>query len=209
VIGAVNLSLMPIQPLILQLRYSNYAQDSESGLLTINDTLRLATTTANYGLTANYMFGQQRDQQLSLYSGRTTIVDQSPVKRLQDLTTDMVSLTYSWSLADIGLRVSPSVHYNRYDYESSLQERYGGGAGVSKSFADKKLSIQYVASYSRNDIDAKQNGYVWNNRWGVTYKPYTAGAINFSLQHISNRTILQDDFTEWRGRIQYTHQLGL
>lgn len=208
VIGSANLTIMPITPLIFSVRYSNYTQQSESGLVVINDTLRLATTSSNIGLTGNYILGSQKNQNLALYAGRTEIVDNSPEQRLENLKMDMISLSYSWSLKSIDMRISPSVNYNRYAYPESRQERYGGGLTLTKSLLDKKMNLSMGTNYSRNDIDVYQNGHVWSNRLGISYTPYTSGTFNLSLQQISNQTVIESPFTEWRGRIQYTQKLG-
>ena len=208
IIGAANATFMPITPLVFSLRYSNYTQNSESGLLAINDTLRLATTSSNFGLTGNYTLGSAKNQNLGLYAGRTEIVDNSPIERLQNLTMDMVSASYSWSHKESGFRISPSLNYNRYRYPESRQERFGAGLTLSKGLMEKKLNISVGTNYSRNDIDTYQNGYVLSSRLGVTYSPYPSGTFNLSLQHISNQTILESAFTELRGRIQYTQKIG-
>jgi hypothetical protein len=202
------MTLMPVQPLVLSLRYSNYTQNSESGLLVINDTLRLATTSANYGLMAHYTMGEERKNSLSGYLGRTTITDQSPVARLGNLTTDIATLTYTYTLPGTDFRLSPTLNYARYQYPESRQERFGGGINISKSLMKKKILLTAGTNYSRNDIDTFKNGYVLSSRLGLTFSPYATGAINVSLQHISNQTILQDAFSELRGRIQYTQKLG-
>lgn len=208
VIGSANVTLMPIDPLVLSLRYSNYTQNSESGLQVINDTLRLATTSANFGLTANYTIGTSRDKSIAFYGGRTTITDNSPVERLDNLTTDMISASYTQMFTDLELRVSPSINYNSYHYPSSRQERIGGGLTVSKTFFEKKVNLSLGSNYSRNDIDQFKNGYSISSRVGIGYTPYKSGTFNVSLQHISNQTIIEDAFSEIRGRIQYTQKLG-
>lgn len=208
VIGAANVTVMPIAPLVISVRYSNYTQNSESGLQVINDTLRLATTSANTGLMANYTLGSTKNKSIAFYAGRTTITDNSPVVRLDDLTTDMISASYSQSFTDLDLRVSPSINYNRYLYPSSRQERIGAGLTLTKAFMEKKLSLSLGSNYSRNDIDTYNNGYVISSRMGVSYTPYKSGTFNLSMQHISNQTILEDAFSEIRGRIQYTQKLG-
>jgi hypothetical protein len=208
VIGAANVTVMPIAPLVISVRYSNYTQNSESGLQVINDTLRLATTSANTGLMANYTLGSTKNKSIAFYAGRTTITDNSPVVRLDDLTTDMISASYSQSFTDLDLRVSPSINYNRYLYPSSRQERIGAGLTLTKAFMEKKLSLSLGSNYSRNDIDTYNNGYVISSRMGVSYTPYKSGTFNLSMQHISNQTILDDAFSEIRGRIQYTQKLG-
>jgi len=208
VIGSANVTLMPIDPLVLSLRYSNYTQNSESGLQVINDTLRLATTSANFGLMANYTIGTSRDKSIAFYGGRTTITDNSPVERLDNLTTDMISVSYTQMFTKLELRVSPSINYNNYQYPSSRQERMGGGLTVSKTFFEKKVNLSLGSNYSRNDIDQFKNGYSISSRVGIGYTPYKSGTFNVSLQHISNQTIIEDAFSEIRGRIQYTQKLG-
>jgi len=208
VIGAANVTVMPIAPLVISLRYSNYTQNSESGLQVINDTLRLATTSANMGLMANYTLGSARNKSIAFYAGRTTITDNSPIVRLDDLTTDMISASYSHSFTELDLRVSPSLNYNRYLYPSSRQERIGAGLTVTKAFMEKKFSVSLGSNYSRNDIDTFNNGYVISSRMGISFTPYKSGTINLSMQHISNQTILEDVFSEIRGRIQYTQKFG-
>lgn len=208
VIGAANVTLMPIDPLVLSLRYSNYTQNSESGLQVINDTLRLATTSANFGLMANYTLGTSRDKSIAFYAGRTTITDNSPVERLDNLTTDMISASYTQMFTNLELRVSPSINYNSYHYPSSRQERIGGGLTVSKTFFEKKVNLSLGSNYSRNDIDEFKNGYSISSRVGIGYTPFKSGTFNVSLQHISNQTIIEDAFSEIRGRIQYTQKLG-
>ena len=121
---------------------------------------------------------------------------------------DRISASYSHTIPELDLRVSPSLNYNRYLYPSSRQERIGGGLTVTKSFLEKKISLSLGSNYSRNDIDEFKNGYVISSRVGLSYTPYKTGTFNFSLQHISNQTILEDAFSEIRGRLQYTQKLG-
>lgn len=208
VIGAANATFMPLTTLVFSVRYSNYTQNSESGLVVVNDTLRLATTSSNLGVTANYTLGKTKNQSATLYAGRTSIVDNSPVERLDALTMDMVSASYAWSFKEIDFRISPSVNYNRYAYPDSRQERFGGGLTLSKSLLDKKINLSMGSNYSRNDIDAFRNGYSISSRLGVSFTPYKSGTFHVSLQHISNQTLIEDAFTEIRGRIQYTQKLG-
>lgn len=208
VIGSANCTFMPITTLVLGVRYSNYTQNSESGLVVINDTLRLATTSANIGLTANYTLGKDKNQSVALYAGKTDIIDNSPVERLADLKMGMINASYSWSLKSIDFRISPSVNYNKYQYPDSRQERFGGGLTLSKALMEKQLNLSLGTNYSRNDIDDFRNGYSISSRIGISYSPYKSGTFNFSLQHISNQTIIEDAFSEFRGRIQYTQKLG-
>ena len=170
-ISSVNAQYRPDKTFLLALRYSNYQRETTAGLLELNDTLRQVNVARNAGLTTSY----------TLRKGGNTIVltlnaGYQEVEDISDLT-GLKSSIRSWNLGfgpsirfSNGLRLRPSLRYNRNQSADFEQDRLTGGLQLSRQLLDKKLMISLNANYGFTNRAGASTGSVLQSRLNVRYR---------------------------------------
>ena len=204
-IGSVQLSLRPSKQFNANLRYGNYQRENRSGLIELNDTLRFVNVAQQSGLGLSYRIdGLTKDYTIGLNINHQSIEDQSAVARLSnDVVSYSASLRAGIDFKNLGLQVTPTANYNRYDVSEILQERYGLGIRIGKQFNEKKTSVNLTGSYNFNDYNQKRNGEVWLTRFMFSTKLMEAHRIGFTASYVNRSSILRKSFREFRSRLTY------
>lgn len=203
----VNLTVAPSRSFAITGRYSNFQTDRAPGLISVNDSLRFARATANYGLTPRVSFGSK--------DRRSTITASVNYQNLEDLLNEETTgrtidnynanLTYSLSIRPSRTSISISALANENIIVDRETRRLGGNIRLSQKLAKKKLTLTTTAGYLQNYLNGLADGSSITARVGIRYrvkKKYNA-SVNVNYLNRSGLTAFQ----EFRGTVKFTYLL--
>lgn len=199
-----TLNFTPSKSFYASLKYSNFQTTSENQVVAINDTLRFFSVTQQYGLVSGYSWGgKHRKYKINGSLFMQNVDDRSVVERLEDISILNTSINATVDLRDIKLKVTPSLHYYKYDFTDRNQERYGLGVRVSKELMHDRLNLSANGRYDINDINKLNDGTVGYYRFQATYKTTERSTISWVSSYRSTASVLRNNFNELRSRIRY------
>lgn len=206
-ISSASLNFTPSKKASIHLRYSNYQHENSTGLVAINDTFRILTTTNTLMMNGLYQVYSTEQMQFStnLNIFRNGIVDESMLSRGGFVGTGInLGFPIQWKLKNMSL--TPSLFFNRYEFVDYTQGRVGAGASVSKSFFNKKYNVSLSGMYSQNQQDGKSNGQILNFSTNMSYKINASNSINLRLYYFDNVVIVGQANEELRGNMSYGYR---
>lgn len=210
VIGSATASYLPNQDLNVMFRYANYQHENQSGLVAVNDTLKILTTTHTLNLSTQVQFLKTEDYNTKFHLNifRNQVVDEASIgERDGNFAGNGVSSKISYTSENIELSGGPIFNYTHYAFSTFTQGRLGGGFFISKSFLDKRLNTSAQFVINQNQYDGKSNGslktYSVRSRFNIT----KSHNINLRVFYLDNVTLLSDSYRELRFNINYGYSL--
>lgn len=204
-IGAVSASYIPSKSLSLQGRFSNYQHQNESGLVVVNDTLKILTTTQSISLS-----GMSRITENDRYATsanlnifRNNVVDEARIEGGNVFLGTGANARMNFELKHLFLTLSPFLNVNNFKYAISKQGRVGGGVAISKSWLDRKWTNSLSLAWNQNTFDGKANGSLTNVSLSSRYKVDKRHNLNLRIFYIDNVVLVTRSYTELRGNLSY------
>ncbi len=195
-IGALTAVFRPAKNFNMMLRYSNYQHESTTGLLAINDTFRIFTTTHNSMFSTQFTLlendAKNIKTQWNIFNNQ--IIDQTDEFNASGSFNGFgVNGKITLGVKNINLSVGPSLNFNRYKSKYNTTGRLGAGIFLSKSFFDKKINLSTTFLYNQNQLDGKSNGQL------ISGRVHARGAL--SKAHSLTMTINFNDQAPLAGRV--------
>lgn len=189
-------------------QWSNYQYETQDGLIELNDTLRLVNVTRQSGIIINHT-GQGEVWQTGFSTSlhRQAILDQSPISSLgMDINSTQAQLSIKVNYLPIQLKCTPSVFYAQYLFPGRIQERYGLGLQVQKSFFDKKVNAGGQIRIARNDVDHLRNGHTTTFRLNGSWQLEKGHSFAASISLLDKESTLSPSYTESRSTLSYAYR---
>ena len=210
IIGSSTVSYFPNTDLNFMLRYANYQHENQSGLVAVNDTLKILTTTHNLNLSTQFTFLKNEVYstkcQLTLF--RNQVVDEAAIgERDGNFAGNGISARFSYSNEGLSLTAGPIFNYTNYAFSTFTQGRLGGGLFVSKSLLKKKLNVNGQFLIHQNQYDGKSNGNVKTISLRTRYIINQHHNLNFRLVYFDNQTLLSTSYSELRFNLNYGYTI--
>ncbi|MBC6995465.1 hypothetical protein QWY85_10315 [Neolewinella lacunae] len=207
-IGSLFATLAGRERWSLGVNYSNFNQDHRpSALVIFNDTLRIASTTENYG--ANWTLSGKGGPNRALGTFVATINLQrtnndNPLSEgFDDLRTLFSSLNYSLRLANQTSTLTTAINYSEVDVADRLTTGYGGTLGWRQQLANKKIQVAITNTYNRNSVDGTPDGFSNALRGNLTWQASKLHAFDFGFSWLERTSSAGFSFTEQRGTLSY------
>jgi len=201
-----NLTIMPSRNFTIAARYSNFQTDRTPGLVAVNDSIRLATTTGGIGITPRYSFGtKEKRSTIVLGYNRQNLTDLLAEEDSgKDIVNDIVNLSYSINLKPKETRVSLSLVGNRNQVRDIERNRLGINLAYSKKVADNKLQLNVGVGGFQNYRDGFSEGFSVSGRVGARYKLEKSTSISTMINFVNRSGT--SGYQEIRGNINATYR---
>jgi hypothetical protein len=192
--------------LALQASYNNLAQNTETAVVDVADSLRLTTRSQGWNVGWTIKPGKQKEKphSLTLQASQNTF----------DLIQNDLSLSTNSSFnGNVGYRynvknswnMSATLNYNDFTLgDGRTATRYGLIMGYGKNFTES-LNVRLQGSYKLNLTDAVQDGYVVNAGFNIQWKIQKKHQILLGSSALWRQTNLQRAKEEWRWRANYSY----
>ncbi|MEM6342401.1 MAG: hypothetical protein AAF927_00925 [Bacteroidota bacterium] len=188
-IGSASLFLNPIKALQINLNYSNFQRDNESGFVEIEDTLRVVNLTQLQSLNISYRAKTQGPTlRLRASVSRQSIEDQSVYRPIDNHLNSLVGSFHAglhWKEA--GFRLTPSLQYRQMDFRGDLRQTYGFGLQLSQALLEKKLRLQARFSLRQTMSQQGNDNTALNLRASGRFKLSKRQNINLNLHYLSRQ----------------------
>jgi hypothetical protein len=207
-IGSATATFIPGKQLQIMGRYANYQQESQSGLVEVNDTFRILTITHSIYFNTQWKIVEDDVKAFSVgvnYFNNNVIDEAARSFRSQDnnFTGTGVNGRVSYHYKPKGISFGPVFNYNVYEFAAFSQGRVGAGLHLNKSFLDKKINTGLQLMRQQNLFNGKSNGYnsniSLNARAAVTRKQ----SLGLRMMYLNNESVLTPSFQEFRANIVY------
>lgn len=210
IIGSAMATYLPNQDFNVMFRYANYQHENQSGLVAVNDTLKILTTTHTLNLSSQFQFlkTEEYNSKFHLTLFRNQVVDEAALgERDGNFSGNGISSKITFSHERFAVSGGPIFNFTNYEFSSFNQGRIGGGLFVSKSFFDKKLHTNAQIVIHQNQYDSKANGKIKTYSIRTRYNINKSHNLNFRLFYLDNVTILSDSYSELRFNLNYGYVL--
>ena len=189
-------------------QWSNYQYETQDGLIELNDTLRLVNVTRQSGLIVNHNGqGEVWQSGFSASLHHQSIRDQSPIASLgSDINSTQTQVSIKVNYLPIALKCTPSIFYARYELPGRIQERYGLGLQVQKSFFEKKVNTGIQFRIARNDVDQLRNGHTMTFRVNGSWQMEKGHSIALSIGLMDKESVLSPSYSETRSTLSYAYR---
>jgi hypothetical protein len=206
IIGA-NVTLVANQKFTIAARYNNFQTDRTPGIVAVNDSLRFARSTAGYGLTPRYMFGNKdRRSVITLGYNHQVLNDLlAEVEQDNGIANDVVNLSYSLSMIPSGTRLSFTLVGNRNIIKSIERNRLGLNLGFTKTMLDKKFNLNIGVGGFQNYLGGTSEGYSITSRLGLRYRIDKSINISSNFNFVNRSGDL--GYQEIRGNLRFSYRL--
>lgn len=208
VIGSVNAALSAGARSSLNFNYANFTQDHRpNALVVFNDTLRIASSTANYGLTWSTSGKGGKGRPVGTFTAtanyQQTDNDNPLNEGFDELSTLFGSLNYSLRLGNQTTTFSFGTNYNSVQVFNRLTVGLGGTLGWRQQLADRKLSLNLTNTFNQNTVDGEADGFSNALRGNIVWRAGKLHSFNLGFSWLERTSTQGFGFSEKRGSIGY------
>ncbi|MEM1217613.1 MAG: hypothetical protein AAGH79_01815 [Bacteroidota bacterium] len=210
-IGSGVISINPVPVLGLDLTYSNFNIENRPGtILVLNDTLRVASATNQYGANLRYSILPESGQitNVLLSANYQNTLDDNP---LSELYTEVEALFLNLSVHQIfanrSTQASLGVHYNTVTSAFLESAGYGANGQVRQSFRENTLQLQLTNAFTLNEVGEIRDGWTNSLQFRTQWKLHPQHALSLGLFWIQRKSTQLNAFSEYRGQLQYIYTL--
>ena len=206
-IGAMNVSIQPKPEWGLDLNYSNFSQDHRPGTIELlDDTLRIASTTHNFGGSARYSMLSEGAVTTFLLNGSYQLTDnQNPLNDgFQEVNALFTSLAASHAFQNQTTQAQGSLNYNQIGVGEVKTVAYGLNLGARQFLLEQRLALNLNNTINLNRVDGTQDGWTNMLHFGATYKVNQWNAFGLNFSWLKRTTSTLNPFSEIRGQINYS-----
>lgn len=209
-IGSLTTNYIPNKNLQVMARYSNFQQESQSGLVEVNDTFRILTITHSIYFNTNWKIidDDVKGVSMSFNFFNNQVIDEATRNfRLQDNNFSGIGVNgrvnYQYKPWDFS--IGPLFNYNLYEFVDFNQGRVGGGIHVNKSFLSQKIHNTMQIIRQQNLFNNKGNGHNTNINLNARFTISKKQNIGIRFMYLNNQSILTTSFNEIRANIVYAY----
>lgn len=194
-IGSANLQVAPFAKFSVSAQYSNYATQQESGLMNLNDTVRIFQVNHNINITPSYVItADQYYHSFALAAGSQILIDKNIfTEEFSESMTNNYNFSYRFKNNSASYGLSGGLNYLTLDAAQADVTRYGMSIGAEKELWDKKLNVNFSGMYNLSQLNGNSDGSVINGNLDINYRPHQAHSFSVRGQAILNRTTIGFD----------------
>lgn len=207
-IGSANVSLTVGARSSLNFNYANFSQDHRpSALVIFNDTLRIASTTANYGLSwsVSGKGGKGRPQGTFTATGNYQQTDNdNPLSEgFDEVATRFGSLNYSLRLGNGTTTFTLGTNYTGVSVFGRQTTGAGATLGLRQQLAGQKIGLQITNTFNRNAVDGTADGFSNSLRGSLTWRAGKNHQFSLGTSWLERSSDLGFGFSERRANLGY------
>jgi hypothetical protein len=206
IVSNTNINWNFNKSLALQASYNNLAQNTETQILDVADSLRLTTRSQGWNIGWTIKPGKQKEKPHSLIlQASRNIFDliQNDLS-LSTNTNFNGNIAYRFNLKN-NWNLTATLNYNDFTIgDGRVANRYGLILGYGKNI-NENLNARLQGSYKLNFTDEVQDGYVVNAGLNIQWKINKKHQLLLGSSALWRQTTLQNPKEEWRWRANYSY----
>jgi len=208
-IGNINVSYNPSAKFGIDANYGNYCISQSAGRLPLNDTTKVHQMTHNLSVTPRLiLITEEKSHMILLLYNMAIFYDQNKfTSALTYFTSQTGQIIYILGLLKPGWSFTFGLTYNSFNTCLTDNTGAGGTFGVSKSFLQDKLSLNWNNSLIRSWTDM-DNGWVLNSNLTGNYKITKHHAMRLNVYFTGNYNdpgSVSKSFNEIKGDLGYVY----
>ncbi len=193
IISAANVQVNPFPQFSVNAQYSNYATQQSSGLVQLNDTIRIFQVNHSVSVTPSYFIAKdQFYHSFVLALSQQTLEDRN--RFTEDFTesiTNNANFNYQLRNNQFDYTLSGGLNYLDLANMNQNVQRYGFSAGAQKGFWENKFSLGFNSMYNLSEAEGQSDGFILTNAVNISFTPFQAHAFVIRGQNILNRTSIE------------------
>ena len=189
-INSAFMQVTPAPQFTLAAQYGNYATQQSSGLVSINDTIRVFQVNHNISVTPSYYIsGEVFMQTFVLSLSRQMLQDQNDfTENLTESQTNNANFNYQLTNNPLGYTLTAGLNYLDLAAATQDVQRYGFTLGANKTLWSEKIKIGLTGMYNLSSADGESDGYIFTTNFNFSFIPVPAHAFVIRGQSIANNT---------------------
>ncbi len=196
-IGSMALNFNPSTKFGISLNYANYGTSQASGLIQLNDSIRMSVVNTTFG--GNARFSNVNERYVSsfvLMANYSEMNDQNQYTREFTESNSVVgNLTYNFSLVKTGTSFNASYNYTKFDNNFNGVVTHGPVTGISKRFLNNKLTTSFNMNYQKRSVDGSDDGGIFQSSLRFSYTIKKKHSINIEGYYTKNNSNNVSSFT--------------
>ena len=196
-IGSMALNFNPSTKFGVSLNYANYGTSQASGLIQLNDSIRMSVVNTTFG--GNARFTNMNERFVSsfvLMANYSEMNDQNQYTQAFTESNSIVgNFTYNFSLVKTGTSFNASYNYTRFNNNFNGVSTHGPVAGISNRFFDNKLTTSFNINYQKRSVEGTDDGGIFQSSLRFSYKIKKKHTINIEGYYTKNNSNNVSSFT--------------
>ena len=196
-IGSMALNFNPSTKFGISLNYANYGTSQASGLIQLNDSIRMSVVNTTFG--GNARFTNMNERFVSsfvLMANYSEMNDQNQYTQAFTESNSIVgNFTYNFSLVKTGTSFNASYNYTRFNNNFNGVSTHGPVAGISNRFFDNKLTTSFNINYQKRSVEGTDDGGIFQSSLRFSYKIKKKHTINIEGYYTKNNSNNVSSFT--------------
>jgi len=202
-IGSAALNFNPTSKFGMSVNYANYGTSQASGLIQLNDSIRMSVVNTTYG--GNIRFTNVNERIVSSFIIMTNYNEFNDQNQYTQDFTESSSVvgnaSYNFSIVKTG--TSFNVSYNVTNFKNNFSNVFSHGpvAGVSMQFLEKKLTAAVNLNYQKRRSDEVDDGGIFQGSLRFSYRIKDKHTFNLESFYTRNNSGNISSFTYNEQRI--------
>ncbi|WP_375577549.1 hypothetical protein ABWH96_10855 [Marivirga tractuosa] len=190
VISSTNMQVNPFPQFSVNAQYSNYATEQSSGLVKLNDTIRVFQVNHSISITPSYFIAKEQFYHTFVLAlSKQTLQDKNRfTENYTESVTNNANFNYQLRNNQFAYTLSGGLNYLKLNNVSQELNRYGFSAGAEKGLWEEKVKLGLNGMYNISRADGQGDGFILTNTLNISYIPSPAHAFIIRGQSILNRT---------------------
>lgn len=207
-IGSLNASLAAGARSNLSFNYANFSQDHRpSALVVFNDTLRIASTTANYGLSWSLSGKGGKGKPVGTFTAtanyQQTDNDNPLSEGFDAVSTRFGSLNYGLRLGNGTTTFTIGTNYTGVEVFGRETTGLGGTLGFRQQLVGRKISLSLTNTFNRNAVDGTADGFSNALRGNLTLRAGKLHQFSLGASWLERASDQGFGFSEQRANLGY------
>jgi hypothetical protein len=211
-IGSVNLSLNPNRKYGLDIQYGNYGVTQRSGIIPLNDTIRMAIANQNVNLINRFTsINKSRALTIVLLNTYQEMTNLNPLfPAFIESKVIIGNLNLNYTLIKNGINFSGGYNYSRSMFSQGIIELSGPMIGFGKNMLKNKMNLSLSGGFQSSRFNGNSNGITINSGLNLNYRISKKNnfTLNFRLIKNTSNNPVSVPFTEGFISAGYQYTLG-
>lgn len=196
-IGSAAVNFNPTTKFGMSLNYANYGTSQASGLIQLNDSIRMSVVNTTYG--GNVRFTNVNERFVSSFIIMTNynqFEDENQyTKEFTESSSVIGNASYNFSIVKTG--TSFNISYNVSNFSNNFNDVFSHGpvAGVSMQFLEKKLTTGINLNYQNRRVGEESDGGIFQASMRFSYRIKKKHTFNLDGFYTKNNSGNVSSFT--------------
>ena len=211
-IGSINLSLNPSRKYGFDIQYGNYGVTQRSGIIPLNDTIRMAIANQNVNVINRFTsINKTRALTIVLLNTYQEMTNLNPLfPAFIESQVVIGNLNVNYTLIRTGINLSGGYNYSRSSFSQGIIELSGPLIGFGKNMLKNRMNASISGGFQSSKFNGISNGITINSGVNLNYRISKSNnfTLNFRLIKNTSNNPVSVPFTEGFISAGYQYTLG-